>query len=346
MTRRALILGGAAMALRREKVDEAIGLVNAQVESGAVQAASLHVCQGKQMVDRAFGAAKTPDAVFLLASISKPMTASAVMLLSDRGQLSLEEPVRKYIPEFRGGDKDRVLVKHLLTHTSGLPDMLPENDALRQRHAPLKDFVAGTCATPLLFPPGTQVRYQSMGVLLAGEIVERVTRRGLPEFLREEIYRPLGMKDTSLGLGGRDLRATMQCQVPEHTDWDWNSEYWRNLGSPWGGAHATAADIGRFLRYFVNPEPAVLKRSTVTAMITNQNAGLNQARGIGWDLTRGFGKHSSARTFGHGGSTGTLAWMDPEKDLSFVLLTTKPAAVSNRTLLSPVADVVSESPAP
>src|SRR4051794_6689817 len=188
MTRRSLIMSAVAMALRKEKVDEAMGLIERQVESGGVQAASLHVCQGKQVVDRAFGAAKTPEAVFLLASISKPMTASAVMLLSDRGQLSLQEPVRKYIPEFHGGDRDRVLVKHLLTHTSGLPDMLPENEALRQRHAPLKDFVAGTCATPLLFPPGTQVKYQSMGILLAGEIVQRITRRGLPEFLREEIF--------------------------------------------------------------------------------------------------------------------------------------------------------------
>src|ERR1700712_2087434 len=128
MTRRALIMSGIAMALRREKVDEAIGLVKAQVESGAVQAASLHVCQGKEIVNRAFGAAKTPEAVFLLASISKPMTASAVMLLADRGKLTLDDPVRKYIPEFG----HPVLIRHLLTHTSGLPDMLPENDALRQ----------------------------------------------------------------------------------------------------------------------------------------------------------------------------------------------------------------------
>ena len=141
------------------------------------------------------------------------MTASAVMLLSDRKQLSLEDPVSKFIPEFRGGEKDRIQIRHLLTHTSGLPDMLPENDALRKRHAPLKDFVAATCATPLLFSPGTSVKYQSMGVLLAAEIVERVSRRPLPDFLRDEIYRPLGMKDTSLGLGGRELAGTMQCQV-------------------------------------------------------------------------------------------------------------------------------------
>ena len=69
--------------------------------------------------------------MFLLASISKPMTASAVMLLSDRKQLSLDDAVSKFIPEFKGGEKDRIVIRHLLTHTSGLPDMLPENDALR-----------------------------------------------------------------------------------------------------------------------------------------------------------------------------------------------------------------------
>src|SRR5437763_6305135 len=198
MTRRSLIMSAVAFALRKEKLAEATSLIQAQVDSGAVRAASLHVCQGKEIVDRAFGAAKTPGAVFLLASISKPMTASTVMLLSDRKQLTLDDPVQKFIPEFRGGEKDRILIRHLLTHTSGLPDMLPDNDALRKRHAPLKDFVAATCAVPLLYSPGTSVKYQSMGVLLAAEIVERVTTRSLPAFLRDEIYLPLGMKETSL----------------------------------------------------------------------------------------------------------------------------------------------------
>ena len=342
MTRRALLQSAVALALRKDKVDEAIGLIAREVESGSVAAAALHVSQGKDVVDRAFGAAKSPGAVFLLASISKPMTASAVMLLSDRGELSLEDPVSRYVPEFKGGEKDRVLLRHLLTHTSGLPDMLPENEALRQRHAPLKDFVAATCATPLLYSPGTSVRYQSMGVLMAAEVVERIARRPLADFLRDEIYRPLGMKATSMGLGGRDLAGTMQCQVAEHNDWDWNSAYWRNLASPWGGAHATAADVGRFARYFAEPTPAVLKPATVAAMVTNQNGGLKTPWGIGWMLGRGLGKHSSARTFGHSGSTGTLAWMDPEKGVCFVLLTTKPAAQSNRSLLTPVSDTISE----
>ncbi len=342
-TRRSLLFGGLALALRKQKIDEAVRLIQSQVDSGDVHAASLHVRCGRDVHQQGFGAARGPRPVYLLASISKPMTASAVMLLADRGRLSIDDPVRKYIPEFRGGDKDRIVIRHLLTHTSGLPDMLPDNDDLRKRHAPLKDFVAGTCAAALLFPPGTQVKYQSMGILLAGEIVQRVSDKTLPEFLREEVYAPIGMRDTSMGLGGRAIADTMQCQVGEPTGWDWNSAYWRNLASPWGGAHSTAADVTRFLEYFVRPVPAVLKPATAAAMIVDHTGGLTPPWGLGWTLARGFGKQSSPRVFGHGGSTGTLAWLDPEKDLSFVLLTTRPSALSGRSLLNPAADIISDA---
>jgi CubicO group peptidase (beta-lactamase class C family) len=271
------------------------------------------------------------------------MTATAVMILSDRKELAPADPVHKFIPEFRGGERERVTIRHLLTHTSGLPDMMPENEGLRKRHAPLQDFVAGACATPLLFSPGTQVRYQSMGVLLAGEIVQRITRRNLSDFLHDEVFVPLGMHDTSLGMGGREISKTMQCQVEQHTDWDWNSSYWRNLATPWGGAHSNVADLSRFLRYFVHPDRPILTTETAAAMITNQNQGLKQPWGLGWMLAQGFG-HGSSRTFGHSGSTGTVAWLDPEKDLSCILLTTRPATVSQKILLDPVSDTVSEAP--
>src|SRR5258705_1935400 len=121
-------MSAVAFALRKETLAEATALIKPQVNSGAFRAAVLHVCQGKEIFDRAFGAAKTSGAVFLLASISKPMTASAVMLLSDRKQLTLDDPVRKFIPEYRAGEKDRILVRHLRTRTEGLPDTLPAND--------------------------------------------------------------------------------------------------------------------------------------------------------------------------------------------------------------------------
>jgi CubicO group peptidase (beta-lactamase class C family) len=200
------------------------------------------------------------------------MTATAIMILRDHDRLQLNDPVRKFIPEFQGGDRDLITIQHLLTHTSGLPDMLPENEELRKRHAPLADFVAGACTTELLFKPGTQVKYQSMGLLLAGEIVERVAHTPLRGFLRKEVFQPLKMTRTSLGLGGRSIASTAQCQVAAD-DWGWNSPYWRDLGSPWGGAHASAADVARFVRAFLDPPARILKPETAASMVTDHATG-------------------------------------------------------------------------
>lgn len=344
MTRRHMLAGSIALALRQRNLDETVRLIEAQTSTKQVSAAALLVRQGASSFERHFGKASNINAVFLMASLTKPMTASAVMLLVDRKELRLSDPVQRFIPEFRGDGKDRVLIKHLLTHTSGLPDMLPDNVALRRRHAPLADFVAGTCATPLLYAPGSQWRYQSMGILLASEIVRRVNRRPFPDFLAEHVFRPLQMNETSLGLGGRSISQTMQCQVPEVTDYDWNSSYWRNLASPWGGAHSTASDIAKLLTYFAHPDSRVLKAETAVAMVSNQTVGLKRPWGLGWMLNNGsLGTGCSTDTFGHSGSTGNLCWHDPKHDLSLVLLTTKPEAQSEKTLLHPVSEMISTS---
>ena len=317
MRRRDFLAGVGAFAFDPEKMREAVKRVRYAMASHYVSAAALEVVR-----DGAVEGDLNGTRVFLLASISKPMTATGVMILADRGHLSLDDKVRKFIPEFRGGDRDLVSVRHLLSHSSGLPDMLPENTELRRRHAPLGDFVAATCKTPLLFKPGAEVRYQSMGILLAAEIAQRITGRLFRDFLAEELFHPLGMRQTSLGLGGRRIADTEQCQVRGDEDWNWNSPYWRNLGAPWGGVHSTARDVTVFLRAYLDPDGRVLKRETMAAMITNQTAGLNTPWGLGWSVEPGtFGKACSARTFGHAGSTGTLAWCDPVKRMTFVLLT-------------------------
>jgi CubicO group peptidase (beta-lactamase class C family) len=342
MTRRAMLAQSALFAFHQGSLDKSIELLERQTGSGEVSAAALFVSRGSAVVQRSFGKAKTTEAVFLIASITKPMTVSAVMVLVDRGQVSLSDPVQRFIPEFRDGGRERVLVKHLLTHTSGLPDMLPEDRDLRKRHAPLSEFVAHTCRTPLLFTPGSELRYQSMGILLASEIVSRIAKQAFPAFVHEHVFQPLEMRKTSIGLGGRAISEIMLCQVDEPSDWDWNSTYWRNLGSPWGGALSTVGDISRFLQYFARPDRRVLKPETASAMITNQTVGLSKRWGLGWMLNNGqFGRGCSDTTYGHSGSTGTLCWLDPKKDLTFVLLTTKPAAQSTKTVLYPVSDGVS-----
>lgn len=342
-------------ALRSDKLAEAARLIERPVAQGKVRAATLHVRQGTFTFRRAFGEAKTPGTIFLIASITKPMTAAGVMILADRGELALSDPVQKFIPEFNEGDRKLITIRHILTHTSGLPDQLPENVELRKRHAPLKEFVERAIKTPLLFKPGTRVKYQSMGFLLAAEISERITGESFHRFLEKELFTPLGMERSALGLGRFQIAETARCQAAEAEplygggsadtrSWDWNSAYWRSLAAPWGGAHSTGPDIAKFLEYFLQPDGKLLKKETAAAMIVDQNLGLREPRGIGFAVKPGsFGRGCSARTFGHGGSTGTIAWADPAANLTCVVLTTLPARVSNKLVLKPVSDAVSES---
>lgn len=334
------------LALRKDRLDRIPAILKAATDSGEVRSATALVRQGKAEHRWVFTKSGAADPVYLLASITKPMTVAGAMILVERGEIKVDAPVQKYIPEFKGDGREAVTVKHLLTHTSGLPDMLPENEALRKRHAPLADFVAGTCRTPLLFKPGTKCQYQSMGILLAAEIVERITKKRLRDFLREVLFAPLGMKSTELGLGKHRIPNTEQCQVPNpQEDWNWNTPYWRDLGAPWGGAHSTAGDVMSLLEYFLKPDTRVFRSAAFARqLVTNQNQGLNEPWGYGFMVNGAkFSKACSADTFGHWGSTGTVAWADPKTGTRMVLLTTKPASESRASVLGPVSDAVAEA---
>ncbi len=338
-----------------ETMKAAARIIQKEVDAGRLESAVLHVQHGSKQFVHSFGKAPSGDAIFLLASITKTMTAAGVMLLADRGELRLSDRVMKFIPEFSTGERKEITIEQLLVHTSGLPDQLPENSDLRKRHAPLSDFVKAAIKTPLLFPPGTKYKYQSMGLLLAAEIVERITRTPFPDFLAKEVFKPLGMNRTALGLGRIKLSNTIRCQTEsaapesgagsaEAKKWDWNSPYWRNLGAPWGGAHGSAPDVTRFLRSFLQPDGKVLRKETARAMIRNHTKGLGAKRGLGFAVgPAGFSTHCSERTFGHSGATGTIAWADPKTDTSCVILTSLPSGLSGKTILKPVSDVVAEA---
>ena len=304
-----------------------------------------------------------PDTIFLVASVTKPVTVAAAMLLVERGHISLDDPACAYVPEFRNRGKEAVLIRHLMTHTSGLPDMLAENQWLREQHAPLKEFVRRVCELDLDFAPGTNIQYQSMGIAMLAEIVERVAGVSLPRFLRQEIFEPLGMNDTSLG--GQDDRAgrIAHVNVAEEmrgTDWGWNTPYWWHFGAPWGGMFSTVEDMFRFCQVFLDGGKygtvRVFSPATVEAMIRDQTTPMpdiprqireGQAWGLGWRLAaaRGwsyYGDLLSPASFGHGGATGTVVWVDPQRELICILFTTQPSSTS-KGLLGRCSNLVAAS---
>ena len=351
----------AAVGMAAEQLERAAGLLQAEIDKGSTSAASLLVARRNTVVlARGFGqqrpepgaAAVEPDSVFLLASITKPVTACAAMLLVDQGQLSLGDQVSQYIPEYRGWERDKVKVKNLLSHTSGMPDMLPQNIALRRANKPLSAFVEGAIHTALRYEPNTDFSYQSKGILLAAEIVERLSGKRLRDFEQEHIFAPLGMGNSSLGLGRFAIEDTVWCGTSmeigeEGRSWGPNSPYWRDIGCPWGGMHSTGPDLAILLQTMLNggeyAGKRVFSRAAVEAMRRNQNWHLSAPWGVGWALRDSqvwnfFGELVSEGTFGHVGATGTVAWADPEQELICVVLTNQ--MVEGGSLLRKVSNAV------
>lgn len=304
------------------------------------------------------------DGAFLLASITKPVTYLGAMLLVERGLLSLADRVTKYIPEFAAHHKEETLLLHLFTHTSGMPDMLANNIELRRAHAPLSEFTAGAIRDTLpLFAPGTNLSYQSMGTLIVAEIVQRISGLPIADFLEREIFRPLGLQSTALGARHIPRERLVRVQLPADTvgtDYHWNSPYWRDLGSPWGGLFSTPQDLGVICQLMLDGgrkgDVQLISRATVERMTSNrllEQPGLpepiarTQPWGLGWRLNHpgtadSWGELLGPATFGHVGATGTMAWIDP-RALAFCILFTSAPLAQNQWRLVRLSNAVAAS---
>jgi CubicO group peptidase (beta-lactamase class C family) len=341
------------------KLSGAYQILRKAVDDRKIMGCAVQVSQnGVALEPEAFGRRSTvedlpveKDTIFLTASVTKPVTATCAMILVDKGRIGLDEPVSSLVPEFGdGGMRNRILVRHLLSHTSGLPDQLPENRELRASHAPLQEFIRRTYRTPLLFEPGSSFSYSSSGMTMLMDIVQRVTGLSLADFARRDVFGPLGMKDTSYGVDWSKAGRVSQVNIPstgfqygeaDAVSWNWNSPYWWSLGSPWGGMVSTVGDLTRFLSMFMDGGRSgtghLLSPSTVSAMLANQTGTLssiskksldNPPWGFGWQLKARndsfFGDMTSSQTFGHRGATGTLVWADPGASLTCAILTNQP----------------------
>lgn len=282
------------------------------------------------------------DAMFYLASVTKPVVYMAAMRLVERGKLNLSDRVTRYVPEFTGGGKENAQVLHLFTHTSGLPDELPNNAELRRQHAPLKAFVEGAIKADLLFKPGTRYSYASCGTILTAEIIRRLSGQPVREFVRREILEPLGLSSTGLGSQGFAPDRLVRAIVPDYqagTDFSWNSTYWREFGSPAGGMFSTPEDVAVICALMLGGGTwngvRLLSPAAVRMMATNRLDDLpdlpepvrrTQPWGLGWRLNHlgtadSWGDLLDRRVFGHTGSVGNLVWMDPRTNGFCILLT-------------------------
>ena len=283
------------------------------------------------------------DAIFLLASITKPVVYMGALMLVERGLLNLSDHVTRYIPEFAAHHKEDTLVEHLFTHTSGMPDMLPRDKELRAEHAPLEKFIeAAIKDTVPLFPPGTNWSYQSMGTLVVAEIIQRITGQKIHDYVYRQILEPLGLRSTRLGSKGLDEHRLVRVQTPDWqgADHGWNSKYWRELGVPWGSMFSTPEDFAVICQMILSGGEyggvRILSPNAVRLMTTNrlddfpelpESSRRTAPWGLGWKLnapgtTSALCDLLGRQAFGHTGSTGNLLWMDPATGGFCILLTT------------------------
>jgi CubicO group peptidase (beta-lactamase class C family) len=376
-----------------ERLTTAFDLLRQWVGHGVLPGAAALVARGGHiageayvgLADRATGRPVTSDTIWALASVTKPFTATAVMLLVERGALSLDEPLYRLLPEFLDApetpfDRRMVTLRHVLAHCSGLPGFSPDNLSLRRTHRPLEDFVESFRRQPLLFEPGAAHLYSNPGIILAAECVgrsitgtlgvsvERSPIQHYHQFVHEEILAPLGMTKSSLlpPAEWSNQIAIVERTGQEGQDWEvGNSAYFRSLGIPWGGMFSRARDLIRFVDLFLPKargmvraglraesdrfSGSLLSAAAITVMTTIQFAPPDAAAslapdlrdvappdpprasvpwGIGWEIKGGTRLHpsgdlTSAATFSHIGSNGTLVWADPSADVACVLLTNR-----------------------
>jgi len=313
--------------------------------------------------ERAAPSARPLDAesVFLVASLTKPIVAMAALLLVERGRLTLNDRVADMLP-LKDSSKKSLTLRHLLTHTSGLPDMLPGNRELRMARSPFEAFYEGTLQAAMDFPPGRGVQYQSMGFVLLDRIIADAAGVPTARFIQEEIFEPCGMTDSILGApdgwfdgGSPRLDRIVPVQVPPEQvggdEWNWNSRYWRQFGAAWGGLLSTPADLARFCLMMLSRGSVagrtLFSPATIAAATTNQLGAFPDVPeadrrcrgwGLGWRMqwpahAASFGDLLSPEAYGHWGATGTVFWIDPQLDLAAVILTDTPLDHSTRWIV-------------
>lgn len=356
----AVCVAAAAAAAAERRLPEVAAVMEELVASREI-AGAVTVVAGRDGIlhldatgwaDIASGRPMTSDALFWVASMTKPVTGAAVAMLIEDGKIAIDDPVETYVPEFArlttpSGRPARITIRQILTHTSGLGEA--SVSATRAAHA-LADLVPAWLAAPMKNEPGEKWAYTQSGINLAGRIVEVVTDRTFDAFLQERIFDPLGMVDTTfypsdaqrsrLATGYLHVRGSGRLEPAPP-----RAEYGVRPLPPQGngGLYSTPHDYTRFVRMLLNRGSLdgrrILGEAGMRVLSTVQTGGLptgffqppeagGRGENYGWGLGTcvlkephaGVAAMLSPGTFGHGGAWGTQAWVDPVREVAYVLM--------------------------
>jgi serine-type D-Ala-D-Ala carboxypeptidase len=289
------------------------------------------------------------DTIYDLASLTKPLVTGLLSARHiERNELRLDEEVRHFLPEFDEADKRRITVRHLVTHTSGLPAWRPLYISTGGRKEETLRVIA---AEPLDAPPGSHVRYSDLGFITLGFLLERISGAPLAELARHEIFEPLSLRRTFFNPAMALQTETAACETGnlyerqmcgemkmgesfkgwrEQLIWgevhDGNAHF---LGGAAGhaGLFSTAHETHAIARQFLARQTELLKPETCALFRTNMTEGMEEARSLAWQLAAT--KDSTAGnalppdSFGHAGFTGTSCWVDPTHERIFLLFTNR-----------------------
>ncbi|MCC7134486.1 MAG: beta-lactamase family protein [Gemmatimonadales bacterium] len=347
-----------------------VGAVDSAVRAGAAPGAVVAVSIGGARFFHQTGQLGfdeptpiSPRTVYDLASLTKVVALTTVMMTAvDEGKVRLDEPVRTYLPEFAGGMKDRVTVRHLLTHSSGLPAHRPLwRDATDPTTAR-----ALVLATPLDTVPGTRMVYSDLGAITLTQILERVYRRPIDRLFQDRVARKLHLGSTRflppsdwLGRIAPTERDPWRGRLVRGEVHDENAAF---LGGVSGhaGLFSTAEDLLTFGEWLLRQRADSghgprIRAEVVREFTRRQDVVAGSSRALGWDTPSpgsSAGTRLSPESFGHTGFTGTSIWLDPTRSLVVVLLSNRVNPTRDNPRLAPlralvadrVAEIVGERP--
>jgi serine-type D-Ala-D-Ala carboxypeptidase len=301
-----------------------------------------------------WGPSPAPDAltVWDLASLTKVVAlTSAMMKLVEARRVDLDAPVQRYLPEWTGPNKAQVTVRHLLTHSAGLPSWRP---LYKEAQSP-QSAVALALATPMDTLPGVRMVYSDLGAIILGQIVTRVSGVSFERFVESAIFAPAKMTETRFlpPASWKDRIAPTEIDPwrGRHLRGEVHDENAFALGgiSSHAGLFSTARDLSRFARLYLNwgtlDGVRIIDSTTIAQFTRIQDPALSH-RALGWETPNGSnsgGTRMSCAAFGHTGFTGTSIWMDPTRNLYVILLTNRVNPTRERRAISSVRVAVADA---